>query len=854
MRLLLILIILFVNFQIILAQEAGTNLFKKSDSLSVTAKDSLSVIDTTAKGKKYDVDTVIYASSSDSLFFYVNQKKMDLYGKSELKYKDTDLKSAKIFVNFNTNNVDAYGIPNDSLPNKYSGTPILSQNGEVYDGESMRYNFKTTKGLITQASTTSEGAKYTGEIINKVDKNTYFVKDGTYTTCDTVPPDYYFYSPEMKVIQKKEIIAKWIWIFFGGVPFPIPLPFAVFPLQSGRRSGIIAPAFGDDGTYGYYFSHFGYFWAINDYVDLNLTGDYYTRGSFGFNTRFRYVKRYDYNGSIQGGYRLFRSTSAAGLGTSTSKQWSIALSHHQTFTPTLRLDANLQFLSGKNYIQSTSYNMNEALTNNIYSNATLYKSWDESGNSMTLSYSRNQDLESGNISEILPNLTFNIPFNYPFKRKGVFNTQKWYEYIGYSYSGQFENTRNKSAGQLSIRGGIQHTINVSASPKIGYFNISPNLSYNEEWYNKQIQMYSAGIKADSSADSVITNDIHKISEVRTFRLGVSASTKFYGMFQLNILGISAIRHIVTPTISYNYTPDFSKPGWGYYGTYTNYLGQKVTYNKYQREIFSSPPSGEQQSISFSLGNVFEMKTAVDPTDTTSKAKKIQLLNLSASMSYNFAADSLKFSDLGLSYHTQVGQFLNFSGSSSFSLYDYSSKGYDINKFLINEGKGLFRLRNFNFSVSTSLSGEKLKSKEKEKQKQEQPVSDAVQPPESDLYQGIYNNKQPDFSIPWNLSLSYNYSFSKYNPLTPNTSSNVSASLDFNLTPKWKFSVAGSYDFVHNQFSAPQIRISRDLHCWIMNFTWNPVGTFSGYYLEIRVKAPELQDLKITKRGEFFNGK
>jgi lipopolysaccharide assembly outer membrane protein LptD (OstA) len=850
MKFLLILIFLSVNFQIILAQEADSTLFKRIDTLSTFAKDSLSLPDSSVKKKTYDVDTVIYASSTDSLFFYVNQKKMDLYGKSELKYKDTDLKSANIFINFNTNNVDAYGVPNDSLPNKFSGTPTLSQNGEVYDGQSMKYNFKTTRGFITQANTGSEGARYTGEKINKVGRDTYFVKDGTYTTCDTVPPDYYFYSPEMKVIQKKEIIAKWIWIFFGGVPFPIPLPFAVFPLQSGRRSGIIAPAFGQDGTYGYYFSHFGYFWAINDYVDLNLTGDYYTRGSFGFNTRFRYVKRYDYNGSIQGGYRLFKSTSYTG--SSTNKQWSIALSHHQTFTPTLRLDANLQFLSGKNYIQSTTYNMNEALQNNIYSNATLYKSWDESGNSMTISYTRNQDLESGDISEILPSFSFNIPFSYPFKRKGVFNKKEWYEYIGYSYSGQFQNHRNKSGGHLSVRGGINHSINVSASPKVGYFNISPNVSYNEEWYNKQVEMYSAGINADSTGDSVITKDIHKISEVRTFRLGLSASTKFYGMFQPNILGISAIRHIVTPSISYNFTPDFSKAGWGYYGTYINYLGQQVKYDKYKREIFSAPTSGEQQSISFSLGNVFEMKTAVDPTDTTSKAKKIQLLNLSANISYNFAKDSLRFSDLGLSYHTQVGEFLNFSGSSSFSLYDYSSKGYDINKFLINEGKGLLRLRNFNFSISTSLSGEKLKSKEKEKPKQEQPVSDAVQPPESDIYQGIYNNKQPDFSIPWNLSLSYNYSFTKNSPYPP--SSNISASLDFNLTPKWKFAVAGSYDFRANQFSAPQIRISRDLHCWIMNFTWNPIGTFSGYYLEIRVKAPELQDLKITKRGQFYNGK
>ncbi len=841
-----------VGYTAALAQGADSLISNKKDSLAVFGKDSLAVRDTTAKNKSYDVDTVIYASSSDSLFFYVNEKKMDLYGNSELKYKDTDLKSANIDVNFETHNVNATGVPNDSIPGDFKNTPILSQGSEVYDGVSMIYNFKTTRGFINMAKTKSEGAIYSGEKIKKVDKDTYFVKDGIYTTCDSNPPDYYFYSPEMKVIQKQEIIARWIWLYFGGVPFPIPLPFAVFPLQSGRRSGIIVPAFGQDAARGYYFSHFGYFWAINDYMDLNLTGDYYTRGSFGLDSRFRYVKRYDYSGSIEGGYKLIKTDNPDNLSQSLSKQWNIQISHNQTITPTLRLDANLRFVSGKNYLQYTSTDLNEALTNNIFSNATLSKTWDESGNSLTLSYSRSQDLESGNISEVLPSLSFNVPQFYPFRRKGVYSDQKWYDLIGMNYTGQFENTRNKNAGQLSIRGGIQHTISISASPKIGFFNISPSINYNEEWYNKMIDRYSAGMAVDST-DSVVTNDVHRISEVRTFSLGLSASTKFFGMFQPDVFGISAIRHIVTPSISYNYTPDFSRPGWGYYGTYYNFKGQPVKYDKYEREIFAAPSQGESQSINFSVGNVFEMKTEADPTDTTSKVKKIQLLNLSAGIGYNFAADSLRFSPLSLSYRTQVGDYLNFFGSSSYSLYDYSSTGNQINKFLINQGKGLLRLTNFSFSVSTSLSGEKLKSAEEAKKADTTKAGEAFQQ-QTNVYQGIYNEKEADFSIPWNLSLSYNYSLSKFNPLQPSRTSNLSASLDFNLTPKWKISVTGSYDFEQKQLAAPQIRITRDLHCWIMNFTWNPTGIFSGYYLEIRVKAPQLQDLKITKRGQFYNGK
>jgi lipopolysaccharide assembly outer membrane protein LptD (OstA) len=824
------------------------------DSVRITPKDSLALRDTTKKNKSFDVDTVIYSSSRDSLFFHVNKKKMDLYGNSELKYKDADLKSANIFIDFVTHDVNAYGVPDDSLPGKFKNTPVLAQGSESYDGETMIYNFNTGRGYITSASTKSEGTKYSGDKIKKVDKDTYFVKDGVFTTCAETPPHYYFYASEMKVIEKQEIDAQWIWLYFGGVPFPIPLPFGVFPLQSGRRSGIIPPAFGQDATKGYYLSHFGYFWAINDYYDLNLTSDYYTRGSYALNTRFRYNEKYDFGGSIGGGYKMLYDENPDGT-ISPDKEWELAINHQQNFTPTMRLSAQLSFFSSKSYVQNTTMDLDQALSNDVYSNATLTKTWDESGNSLSLSYSRHQDLVTGDIDEMLPNLSFSIPQQYPFRRNGITSNLKWYEDIGVTYNSEFENEREKTNGDLSIIGGIQHEITINASPKLGYFTIQPNINYAEDWYNKQINMYSAGITSDGTGDSVITSDVHKISEVRAFQVGVTASTKFYGMFQPNILGISAIRQIVTPSIGYNFSPDFSKAGWGYYSSYKDYQGQTEIYNKFQNEVLSNPylNQGEQQNLSFSMGNEFDMKTAVDPSDTTSKENKIQLLNLSANFYYNFAADSIKFSDISLNYHTQAGDWLNFQGNSTFSLYDWNSAGSNINKFLIDEGKGLLRLTSFIFGVSTSLSADKFKSATKDSTKSNF-QSEAFSPSQTNINKGIYDQGDPDFTMPWSLTLSYNYSFSKTNPSSSTQSSNVSANMDFNLTHQWKFSVAGSYDFLAKQVIAPQIRISRDLECWLMNFTWNPIGTYSGYYFEIRVKAPQLQDLKVTKTGEFYNDK
>jgi hypothetical protein len=338
-------------------------------------------------------------------------------------------------------------------------------------------------------------------------------------------------------------------------------------------------------------------------------------------------------------------------------------------------------------------------------------------------------------------------------------------------------------------------------------------------------------------------------------MGVGASTRFYGIFQPNMLGINSIRHTVNPSISYNYQPDFSKTKWGYFGSYTDSTGKEIKYNKYQNEIFGGASQGEQQNLSFSVSNIFEMKTAVDPTDTTSKEKKIQLLNLDAGISYNLAADSVKFSRLRVGYRTQVGDWLNLSGNSTYSLYEADEFGRELNQFLINNKKGLLRLTNFQLSLSTTLSGEKLKSASGD--------DGGVPLPEGEFelgradrktYQGLYDDRDPDFTIPWDISLSYNYQLDKSLPSNPRSFSNMSGSMNFNLTPNWKFTVTGSYDFDRKEFSAPQVRISRDLHCWLMNFTWNPIGTFRGYRLEIRVKAPQLQDLKVTKQDQFYDGR
>jgi hypothetical protein len=552
---------------------------------------------------------------------------------------------------------------------------------------------------------------------------------------------------------------------------------------------------------------------------------------------------------VEGSYRDFTVGESTDPDFSEDIEWRLKWFHNQSFTPTLKLDVNLEFAS-QNFLQTGTVNFNDILRNEIISNATLSKTWEESGNSASINYNRRQVLETNDTYEVLPNVLFRKAQSYPFRSSIGEQDRKWYELFGYSYTGQFQNRRNKVEGDLDIRAGIQHNLNADMSPKIGYFSFSPRVRYTSKWYNKQVEKFV--VQSSTDADSLVTNDVKKISFVRTFDFGISSSTKFYGMFNINSLGIEAMRHTVTPNISYSYRPDFSDPKWGYYGEYTTLDGREVKYNKYEREVYGGATSGEQQNINFSLGNNFELKTIVDPTDTTSKANKIQLLNLTLGMGYNIAADSLNFSDLNVSYRTQVSDFFDLSGSSRFTLYDYAPGISRINKFLIDEGKGLMRLTNLNFSVSTRLSGEKFASAEDEKQSVTTDEFGLIDEQNKSVYQGIYNQTEPDFTIPWQLSLTYNFNMNRQIPEDEQIFSNLSGSISFSLTKNWKFDITGSYDFDRKEFVAPQVRVSRDLHCWIMNFTWNPIGTYTGFRFEIRVKAPQLQDLMLTKQDQFFD--
>ncbi len=409
----------------------------------------VTAVDTTSRSS---VDTVVVYSASDSITFSPVTRFMKMYGKGNIEYRETNLKAARIDINWNTSTLVAYGVKDstDSTKNKMSGNPVMSDGGEQYTGAQIAYNFKTQRGKITLAESQMSGAYYYGEEIRKMDRNVLFVSDGRYTTCDKPEPHYYFASTKMKVIPHDKIVAEPIYLYIADVPV-FALPFGVFPNERGRRSGIITPAFGEDARLGRYLSGGGYYWAISDYTDLTARADWYTKGGWIFHGVFNYALRYKFAGNFSLNWTNKHYGLQSDPGYQTQRDYNISINHHQDFNPTTKLDVNFSFASSS-YYQNTTTNLDDYLRQNIVSNATLSKSWEGTPNSVSINLYRDQDLRNGNVRMRLPSVSFSHSQSYPFRlRKAGKSTSDnfaWYELIGINYSGQFESEYTGSSSVL----------------------------------------------------------------------------------------------------------------------------------------------------------------------------------------------------------------------------------------------------------------------------------------------------------------------------------------------------------------------------------------------------------------------
>ncbi len=808
-----------------------------------------STADSTARPANSSIDTVVTYTAKDSISYSVRSRFMNMYGKCETQFRTVGLKAERVDLNWDTSTLVAYGVPDTTRRDTTLGRPILKDGGEDYHGERVSYNFRTRKGRITVGTTEMQNGYYVGEKIKKVETDVLYVADGRYTTCDLPHPHFYFGSPRMKVYVRDQVVAEPVYFYIADVPV-FALPFGVFPSRGGRASGIIAPAYGSDQRLGQYFSHFGYYWAISDYLDVSTAFDYYARGGWLNESSLRYKLRYNFEGSLFARVADRHVGDSGDPDYSETRDYRVALTHHQTLTPSSRLDVDFTFASA-NYFKNYSTNLNEILQQNIISNATYSKTWETSNRYLTVNISRDQSLTTGEIREGLPSISFTQSQVYPFRKKsasrGLTGTStdqmSFLDMLGFNYSANFSNNRLKQKTLVdSIRVGstdsvaqasdfsrintqsIAQSMSFSISPHVGRITITPSLSFQD---NRQFTQTDRPVR--NIADSLIDRRTgHGQTTMGSVQAGVSSSTRFFGMFQPRVFGVTALRHTVTPTLS-------------------------LFYNK---QVYGERIPKYNLRSTFGIGNVFEMK--YQKADSA-QPEKIQLLNLGGTVSYDFAADSMNFSEVGLNFRTDLGRLLNVSGAASYNLYQFdpnANYGYGgrINRLLIREKGRIADLTSFSISLGTSFQAQK------KQQRSETGVPDAVRQEQDKVdnqnlpsgqkktVYSIYDREEADFSIPWNIGLSYTFSQSQQDPRHKFRTSSLNFTLSFNLTDKWQIATGGSYDFVADQHFIPSVDVTRDLHCWQMRFSWFPMGYRAGYRLEIRVKAPQLQDIKLTKQS------
>lgn len=838
--------------------------------------------------KKSPLDDVVKYTANDSVVFLSNNQAY-MYGQGVVTYQDIELDADEIRMSLDSSTVYAIGRPDTA--GEIVGNPIFKDKSGEYESATMKYNFKSQKGYITNIITQQGEGYLTGGSTKKNKEGDFYLKDGKYTTCDDHEcPHFYLQLTKAKMRPKKNIVTGPAYLVLAGVPLPLAIPFGFFPFTEKYSSGIIMPTFGDEMARGFYLRDGGYYFAINNYIDLALTGEIYTKGSWGLNAMSNYVKRYKFSGNFNMGY-LVTILGDKGM-PDYQKQTNFRLiwSHSQDpkANPNMSFSASVNFTtSGYDRNNLNSYYNATSFTENTKS-STVNMTYNFPNSPFSISTTANitQRSKDSTLNVSFPDLTLNMSRVYPFKRKNPVGKEKWYEKISLNYTGLFRNSIEtkqnlffKSSLIKDWRNGMQHTVPISATfSMLKYLNISPSLSFTDRMYTNRIMQ-----QWDPQSAATVRDTTYGFYNVFNYNFSVSAQTKLYGFYRpLPFFGgkkIQMIRHVFTPSVSFSAAPDFGSSRYGFWQTYSKIENGKrvdVKYSPFSHGIFGTAPQGKQGTVSFNVSNNLEMK--VNSNRDTTGVRKISLIeNLTAGISYNMAADSMNWSNINTSILIKLTKNFNLQASAVFDTYTYQLNEYG-NPVRVNiprwkAGKGLGRLSSTGTSFSYTFSNETFKKKDKTDKKDNttNPVENTVSdtgPEETDS--GNKDSQENEntglemkdgymvWNVPWSLSVNYsiNYGYGTFNKKKMEYNGKITQNLSFSgriqPTKNWSFNFSASYDFDAKKIAYMNCGITRDLHCWTMSANFIPVGPYKSYNFHISVKSSLLSDLKWDKSGNSYD--
>ena len=840
--------------------------------------------------QQVDLDNQVVFSSKDSMIM-VGREMTFMYGDGQIDYGDLKLTAEDIELDMAKSEVYAVGVE-DSL-GEVVGSPVFEEAGTAYESGTMRYNFKSKRGYITNVITQQGEGYLTGGTTKKTDGEDFYVENGRYTTCDDHEcPHFYLQLTRAKVRPKKNIVTGPAYMVLAGLPLPLAVPFGYFPFSDKYASGVIVPTFGDDYNRGFYLSDGGYYFAINDYIDLALTGEIYTKGSWGLSAQSTYNKRYKFNGHFNVNYLKTINGEKGDPDYSTATNFQVLWSHTQDAksNPNMTLSASVNFTtSGYSRSSVNAYYSNAFTENTKSSTINLSYRFPQSKWQLSTSLNLSQRTQDSTLSVSFPNLNVSMSQTYPFKRKKPVGDEKWYEKIRMSYSGQLQNSLTAKQDEFfkkslikDWRNGMKHNIPISATFNLfKYFNLTPSINITDRMYTSKIRR-----EWDPAKSAEICDTTYSFYNVWDFTSSVSLDTKIYGFFQpLPFLGdkVKMIRHVMTPTISFSYAPDFSSPWFGYYGqySYTDTQGNPQTrkYSLFPNSLFGVPGQGKTGAVSFSLANNLEMKVK---TNDSIGEKKVSLIeNFTVSQSYNFAADSLNWSNINTSLLLRLTKQFNLNLNATWDVYTYqlNSAGNPVRVNIPRwkAGKGIGRLSSTGTSFSYTFNNDTFKRKDKKDADKGKKDDDNNGGSSFDDTSGGRPRSPRDngdnsgddlqldadgyvpWSVPWSLSVNYsiNYSYGDFNyekmEYNGKITQNLSLSGNIRPTKNWEFSATASYDFETHKLAYMNLNISRDLHCFTMRASVIPIGPYKSYNFHIAVKSSLLSDLKYDKRSSQSNG-
>lgn len=859
---------------------------KSNDSLSVTEtqivqNDSVVMLDTITKNdtivsseltvvaeKESFIDDKIERSCNDSTIQDFRNNKIYYYGDAKVKYEDITIEAAFIEFDMDKRTVFAKGLLDST--GKLYGTPVFLEGDQKYHSESMTFNFDTKKGVITKVFTEDAMGYIHGTRIKKMEDNTINIKSGSYTTCSNPEhPHYEFHFGKAKVIPDDKIVTGPAYFKLESTPLPIGVPFGIFPNSKGQRNGILMPSWGESANRGFYFENGGFYWGINEHVDLQLVGDIYTRGSWAIKPTLRYNKRYAFNGSFSGSYAVNKIGSKGSADYNESTDFKVRWVHKQDpkAKPKSSFSADVYIVSS-NYNKYNAISSNEYLSNTFQSSVAYQTSIGDLFN-FTANASHSQNTLTHIMTVTLPEFTLNMNRIYPLKNIGNPAKKRWYKDLYLSYTANAKNYVSMADSLYfkpnwldNLQNGVQHRIPISMPVKLfKHITWTTSATLLDRMYFRYFEKEWVNDTAMPNGGYLKTDTINQFRNVFSFDVSSTMTTKLYGMVNFKKGPVRAIRHVLTPSIGVSYNPDYSNDFWNYYDYYYDANGIQQLYSMFQGNIYGTPPSGKSGRINYSLGNNLEIKVP-SKRDTITGLKKVKLIeDLTFSGSYDMAKDSLNFSYLSVNGRTTLFKNLSVRYSSIWDPYILDSAGRkQLNQFEWNVNDRLFRKNSvsWNFSLSYSLNNDTFKKNKGTKNSATRQFESSPLASEEEM-NDIRSHPEDyiDWTTQWSLSLSYNLTMSNnlsyinyYLKDDRKVIQTLGVNGNINLTPKWKVSVQTGWDFEMNKLSYTSLTVYRDLHCWEMRFNWIPIGTYKSWNFTINVKASALQDLKLSKKKDY----